>query len=78
MISRFETHINLKETELTQIDSIWACRDRPDSGVLKYQNGKGHDIDWMTIVFDGMPARTFERQIGRKEWIEVPFLAGKR
>ncbi|MCG3774428.1 MAG: hypothetical protein JW395_1251 [Nitrospira sp.] len=58
-----------------QLENAWAQCDKPESGVWYYRDGKGKDVDVMTIAFDGKPERTFERRPSNPKWTEVPPLA---
>ena len=55
-----------------QLDAAWAGRGQPNSAVANgWIDGKGKDSDFMTILFDGQPERTWERAAGSSSWREV-------
>jgi uncharacterized protein YeaC (DUF1315 family) len=60
-----------KQLTQDQLNKAWQIRDKCVSGVVWFKNRQGQDDDFMTIAFDGQPARTFKRKVGRNEWTEV-------
>lgn len=55
-----------------QLTDAWNQRGQAHSGVaLGWVDGLGRDSDFMTIVFDGRPERTFERAAAASAWREV-------
>ncbi|NNM65030.1 MAG: hypothetical protein HKL99_10530 [Burkholderiales bacterium] len=55
-----------------QLDEIWDSREASNSVVAgRWSGGTGTDPALMTIPFDGMSARAWERKPGTTTWIEV-------
>ena len=55
-----------------QLTDLWDERGQAHSPVAQgWIDGNGKDSDFMTIVFDRAPERTFERRPGDAAWREV-------